>query len=380
MITLSEVTLFFTDSGSDKFYHISLVDNDGSYTVPFDYGRRGQAGQYGKKVEGVPYEKALKAFQSVLKEKVGKGYTTHEDGTPFAGAALPEVGVPGAAPAKAKDTKRSATVKKPPALTQGNEGYGPQLLNPITEEEAEAYLEDDRYGAQEKHNGKRLTLRYKSGDLQAYNKKNQPVGCDAYYAGAMERMGVSELIVSGEAIGKHFYIYDILSQDGRDLRGLSYVERYRIMESLPVKGNPVYRVSLLVVGVELKGLLFSNLKREKREGIVFKLLSGVHKENRPNKGGDHLKCKFWASASCRVMRLNDKSSIGLGLLDGDKWVDVGNCTVTKNAKYPVDSVVEIKYLYAHEGGSLYQPSCLGIRDDVDLDECVLGQLKYRPED
>lgn len=81
-----------------------------------------------------------------------------------------------------------------------------------------------------------------------------------------------------------------------------------------------------------------------------------------------------------MLRLNDRSSIGLGLLEGDKWVDVGNCTVAKSARCVAGDVVEIRYLYALKGGSLYQPSYLGIRDDVSLDECVIEQLKYKPED
>lgn len=43
------------------------------------------------------------------------------------------------------------------------------------------------------------------------------------------------------------------------------------------------------------------------------------------------------------------------------------------------SDVEIRYLYAYKGGSLYQPAFLGERDDIPAEECVLSQLKYKPE-
>ena len=37
--------LFFQEGSSDKFYHISLyAEIDGTYSVPFTYGRRGSAG------------------------------------------------------------------------------------------------------------------------------------------------------------------------------------------------------------------------------------------------------------------------------------------------------------------------------------------------
>jgi len=42
-------------------------------------------------------------------------------------------------------------------------------------------------------------------------------------------------------------------------------------------------------------------------------------------------------------------------------------------------VVEIRYLYAYMGGSLFQPTYLGQRDDVDHQECSTQQLKFKPE-
>ena len=41
------------------------------------------------------------------------------------------------------------------------------------------------------------------------------------------------------------------------------------------------------------------------------------------------------------------------------------------------AVVEVKYLYAFLGGSLFQPVCLGEREDTELTACVIGQLKYK---
>ena len=38
-------------------------------------------------------------------------------------------------------------------------------------------------------------------------------------------------------------------------------------------------------------------------------------------------------------------------------------------------------MYAHrESNALYQPVYLGPRSDVDVAECLLTQLKYKPED
>jgi bifunctional non-homologous end joining protein LigD len=40
-------------------------------------------------------------------------------------------------------------------------------------------------------------------------------------------------------------------------------------------------------------------------------------------------------------------------------------------------IIEVRYLYAYPGGSLYQPVYLGRRDDLEREDCNLRQLKYR---
>jgi bifunctional non-homologous end joining protein LigD len=43
-------------------------------------------------------------------------------------------------------------------------------------------------------------------------------------------------------------------------------------------------------------------------------------------------------------------------------------------------VVEIKYLYAYKGGSLYQPIYQGKRDDIEPAYCTTEQLKFKGEE
>jgi bifunctional non-homologous end joining protein LigD len=95
-----------------------------------------------------------------------------------------------------------------------------------------------------------------------------------------------------------------------------------------------------------------------------------------------LKHKFYSTLSARVCKGREgKRSIGLELLDGGQWVNVGNCTIGGNKEIPsVSSIVEIRYLYMYKGGSLYQPTYLGIRDDVDAEECLMTQCKYKAEE
>lgn len=43
------------------------------------------------------------------------------------------------------------------------------------------------------------------------------------------------------------------------------------------------------------------------------------------------------------------------------------------------NLIEVRYLYAYKGGSLYQPTCLGIRKDLEEKDAIIAQLKYKAE-
>jgi bifunctional non-homologous end joining protein LigD len=128
-----------------------------------------------------------------------------------------------------------------------------------------------------------------------------------------------------------------------------------------------------------KRQMLAQLGRENREGVVLKFASAPYTSGRPASGGNQLKLKFTATASCLVAKVNGtKRSVALALLDGTNQVAVGNVTIPPGMAIPrADSVVEIRYLYAYPGGSLFQPVCLGQRDDIEPAACTIGQLKYK---
>jgi hypothetical protein len=42
--------------------------------------------------------------------------------------------------------------------------------------------------------------------------------------------------------------------------------------------------------------------------------------------------------------------------------------------------VEIRYLYAFKGGSLFQPFLIGVREDVEPNECTVTQCFFKVDD
>ncbi len=40
----------------------------------------------------------------------------------------------------------------------------------------------------------------------------------------------------------------------------------------------------------------------------------------------------------------------------------------------VKAIIEVRYLYAYKGGNLYQPTYIGVRDDIGLKDCIISQI------
>jgi bifunctional non-homologous end joining protein LigD len=63
--------------------------------------------------------------------------------------------------------------------------------------------------------------------------------------------------------------------------------------------------------------MLNQLRRLKREGIVFKRSDAPYLVGRPASGGTQVKFKFWASASCIVASVSkSKRSVALEVFDG----------------------------------------------------------------
>lgn len=382
MAMLEKISLSFCQGSSDKFYNICIMeDDDGLCTVPFTYGRTGTSGQSGDKVKApVTYEKAKKAYDKVVKEKMSKGYVTGSSGTTHVS------GVPSTSSA----TPVFHTQVTPPTVS----GVLPQLLVPVEESEIEKFINDPRYGAQEKKDGRRKFMQRKGDTTVSINKKGLEVGYPHTYDVACQALAegnMNEFLVDGEEVGPTYYIFDVLSFGPESFKGLPYKQRYELLKDAMKEAfgdeDSCFELVPLAVTTEEKRAMYEKLKAENAEGIVFKLLDAPYTEGRPSdtwstyaNNYPQIKIKFYATCTCVVLKQNDKRSVQLGLLDGNVMTFVGNCTIPPNKDIPEEGMlVEIRYLYAYKGGSIYQPTYLIPRDDIDEDECLMSQLKYKPE-
>lgn len=342
------IALSYQEGASDKVYNAELVENQDGFLVNFAYGRRGNSLTTGTKTkEPVAYDVAKKAYDKLVKSKSAKGYK--EEGS-----------------AQSINT------------VAGNEDSGirPQLLNELTEEEAQRYINDDNYCMQEKFDGRRrLIIREETSNIIGVNKKGLVVALPPDIIEDCQNIPIP-CILDGEDMGECIMLFDDLKESY-----LPYKDRYE-----ELRNNVEETVGLRIVKTawdkRAKQNMFNRLMAERAEGVVFKNIHASYTSGRPASGGSQFKCKFYESASCVVTSIHPvKSSVSVNVYDkAGIAIPVGNVTIYPNSpKVSVGDVVEVKYLYYNEGGSLYQPVLLGVRDDVDPQECLLSKLKRKKD-
>ena len=348
------ISLFYKDGASDKVYMGQLEQKEQGWVVKFQYGRRGSTLQTGSKTaQPVGYEKAKNIYDALILSKTSKGYTPGEDGTPYAGS------------------EQAGQVS----------GHVPQLLNAIDEDLVNRLIEDDDWMMQEKMDGTRLMNQNVAGVVTGSNRKGLVVAISTLIASRLMEPPCQDFVVDGEAIGDTYWMFDLLEADGADYRDAGALSRWLQLKSLCGNYDKEYsaiRIVDIYVTTSEKREAFDRLFAAKAEGVVFKRKNSLYAPGRPSSGGNQLKFKFVQSCTCCVRAINDgKRSVVLGMENGTELVGVGNVTIPVNAKIPNEGeLVEIRYLYAFPGGSLYQPVFLGVRTDLPNADNI-NVLKYK---
>ena len=350
-MNLPEIDLYFKEGSSDKVYQARVEPNKTGFDVAFSYGRRGNTLQTGRKATNVSYQKAVEVYTKLVNEKMAKGYTPDETGTPYVA------------------TPKSGQIS----------GYYPQLLNEIEEDDIQGYIQSDDWVFQQKFDGKRIMIKREGSDIYVINRKGLYVGAPETFMTSARSLQ-DDFLIDGEAIGDYFYAFDCLEHAGEDLRTKPYLERHTTLTQLLKSGQSIHLIpSLLVRGAKNKEAFITELLASGAEGFVLKRAESPYCAGRPNSGGDQLKYKFYNTASVQVEAVNTKRSVQMAIVDTNgSMLSIGNVTIPPNYPIPtVGDIVEVRYLYAYQGGSLYQPTYLGKREDIDLSECTVDQLKYK---
>lgn len=358
--TLPKAVLYCQNGKSDKEYRIEINAEGDAYRVRYAFGRRDSSLKEGVKTETpVSLETAKAIFEKLLQEKVAKGYAIAEI------SALKTV--------KLDDGKHEAW----------KGGFLPQLLNAIDANEVPAIINDPAYGMQEKMDGERRSaVILQEGEVIGLNRRAMMVRLPVTVSTELSSMyrQFAPCIVDGEMIGEMFYLFDIIRYENDDFDlpvNETVAQRYLNLAGYFCEKSQSVKIVTLFSDSADKEKLYQKCRQDGREGVVFKKLTAVFTPGRPNSGGDWLKFKFVATASCVVLGVNRQRSVAVGMCDSNgAMVNVGNVTIPPNHRVPsVAAIVEVRYLYAFKNGCLFQPVYLGERFDVEPD--VIDQLKWK---
>jgi bifunctional non-homologous end joining protein LigD len=372
MPNIKETTLHYLGGTSDKIYKAWIEstqeDNQTHFLVNFAFGRRGSRLQVGTKTS-IPTSQtnANQIYEKLVNSKIAKGYDI--------------IDCKNSENEEVKSSYRMPTMLTNP--TPPNNEYLPVLLNSVDKETIDKLTKDKDWVFQEKLDGKRMIVCVKNNKSTAYNKRGLEIGACASILEEAEIIAQgNELILDGECIGDSYHVFDILSYKGC-LKNSSYSRRLEILEKIFSRFAGVSIQSVQTSkSTKEKSSLFETLKASGKEGIVAKNIGAIYTPGRPNSKGNYLKHKFVKTASAIVSGHNQKHSVNLCLVDQKtgKKIPIGNVTIPQNETLPnIDSIVEVKYLYAMpNSNSLYQPSFLSKRDDIDSCECLMSQLEYKP--
>lgn len=348
-MTEKNISLYFSQGSSNKVYKASLEQSGSGYVVNVAYGKVGQTLRTGAKTKSpVPLDKAQKIYDSLVKAKTSKGY-------------------------RSKDAEESEYVSD---LDARDTGVRPQLLNPVNKSCVTGLICDGDWWLQEKHDGVRMLVQVLDGKATAINRKGLTVGAPLTILDSFKSVPDGSLI-DGEAIGDNFFAFDLLAYDGNSTENHPYFKRFEILETLEFGSHVT--VSETAKTTTEKTHLLDICKKNSSEGVVIKNINAKYESGRPASGGMQLKHKFYKTASVIVSGQNDdRRSVQMSVVSQGELTFVGNVTIPPSSDIPEkDSIIEVRYLYAYPNGSLYQPTFLFKRNDVELDECSVDQLEYK---
>ena len=335
MTIVKNITLYCTEGSSDKEYQASIEETDGGFLVNFAYGRRGSALKTGTKTNApVPFEKAEKVYDSLVKSKTAKGYTEAESGARYVGTDLEE-----------RDS-----------------GLSPMLPSPIDRGELEALIEDDDWAFSEKMDGENRIIIVDAEGIRGVNRRGLLCSLRQEWTGEFMIPGDERIVFAGEDMGDHFAVFDLIESEMTEATS-NLVTRHKAATYL-VGTSDWTRIVPLATSSNEKRQLLAKVEAEGGEGIVAKR---IHAPYTGGRSLDHLKFKFQESATFEVTLINDQRSVGLGLYAADGSIeDLGNVTIPANHDIPaVGDLVEVEYMMRYEGGALMQPKYKGARTDID---------------
>jgi bifunctional non-homologous end joining protein LigD len=359
--TIDRADLFCKSGSKDAVYHIQIEQTEGGYVVNFQNGRAGGTLTSKTKTEKpVTLDAARKLFDKTVKSKM-------TDSPPYlmsnrVGTSFTEV---------SKEMAERST------------GLFPQLLNEIdhTPRMLESLINSPHHVAEQKFDGERRMVHRGVGDSAAIgsNRKALQVALPVDIAASMNGVVCT---LDGEIIGDTLYAFDLLAINGVDLRGQGFFERKTRLDNIAHLFGDAIKVVADAVTPDEKRALVERARAMGQEGVVFKRVDAPYVAGRPTSGGDQLKAKNWRDATVICLgSKSDRLSIRIGVIDNrlgtGEVVEVGAVNMIGKGAVAEGDLLDVKYLYAFDGGSLFEATFKRVRTDLDRADANIGQLHFK---
>ena len=260
----------------------------------------------------------------------------------------------------------------------------PQLLNLISEEELDFYLDSSEWIMQEKIDFERLMTAATTAAVTGSNRRGLITAVSEPIENALRFFALAgSFTADGEGSCETYFAFDLLEFRGVDFRPLGFASRLAQLNDLFSVEHP--HVKVVPGYINNKREKFTELRDRGAEGVVFKRRDSPYVPGKPNSGGDQVKFKFKGSATVHCDGVNrGKRSVRISVrmptpFDEKKMVKIGNVTIPGAQPIPsTGSYIEVEYLHCFKGGSLFQPVYKGIRGDkVEAD--LYDSLKFKAE-
>lgn len=259
-----------------------------------------------------------------------------------------------------------------------------ELLQPMLSEspaKAELKLKVDGWIAQQKLDGVRLMIHCDDGNIVPVNRSGAVTDLPAGLKDPFYMFMSGEFVFDGEFVDGTFWLFDMPVAGQAVAPYNPYEHRLAVLTEFYQRWAPGDSVKLVPTAytVEDKAAFESLLRRRKAEGMILKELSGKYLSGQ--RSSQCLKLKFWESCEVIVTDVGreGKENAAMTMIDPDKGpIEVGTVSTIGKGYVGIGMVLEVKYLYAvnPDKPSLYQPSILRVRDDKDMSECVIEQIKF----
>jgi bifunctional non-homologous end joining protein LigD len=352
-MTPKSIVLHNQRNGSDKVYALSLEQVDGGWVVNYRNGRRVRGSGY--KIRGnaggrhtrtpKPYDAALRIFQRLTREKLSQHYVVVEQTQD------------GAVETDDNDSKDS-----------GREPMFP--LSIMEEAKARQLCDNPSYCAQEEENGeRRMLLKEVNGEVRGIDGQGEYATLPSPIRNTPALLRAESFLVDSELIGQTLRVWDLLEQDGEDLRDQPMQIRYEKLCSLIPN---YYSLAVQVVPTAFTRTVKHNMldatKARNGEGILFKLVGAPYVEGTSKYA---LKHTFRSAAVVQVVGASRANrTIQMGMLSDEGIQFVGNLPLSSVDELPaLGTLVLVEYLSADpESGSLVEARYVGISaDKVEAD-------------